>query len=68
MSDIGGHLDFNLWMTLKRKNSYSNVISVPKLVENEVLHYRLGQLCQKLKNQYDNVYFSGHLGFGSHFK
>ena len=54
-------------MTLKRKNTFFNAISVPKLVENEVFHYSLGLLCQKLKNQFDNVYFGGHLGFGGHF-
>ena len=46
---------------LKRKSSYFNVISVHDLVNNEILHYILGLLCKKLKNQYDNVYFGGHL-------
>ena len=53
MFDIGSHLSFDLWMTLKRKNNIFNVISVPKLVENEVLHYILGLLCRKLQIQVD---------------
>ena len=44
MLDIGSHLSFDLWMTLKRKNNIFDVTSVPKLVENEVLHYNLGLL------------------------
>ena len=40
-------LGFDLNITLKRKNSDSNVISEPKLVTNEVLHWILGILCQK---------------------
>ena len=36
--DIGSHLGFDLYMALKGRNNHSNVISVPKLVENEVLH------------------------------
>ena len=38
MSDIGGHFGFDLQMSLKRKITYSCVISVPKLVTNELLH------------------------------
>ena len=38
MPDIGGHVGFDLQMTLKRKNNHSNVFSVPKLVKKEVLH------------------------------
>ena len=53
MLDIGNHLSFDLWMTLKRKNNIFNVISVPKLVENEVLHYILGLLCRKLRIRVD---------------
>ena len=36
---VRSHLGFNLYMNLKRrkKNNF-NVISVPKLLENEVLH------------------------------
>ena len=30
-----------------KRNNHSNVISVPKLVENGVLHWILGLLCQK---------------------
>ena len=52
MLDIGSHLSFDLWMTLKRKNNIFNVISVPS-VENEVLHYILGLLCRKLQIQVD---------------
>ena len=37
MLDIGSHLSFDLWMTLGRKNNISNVISVPKIVENVVI-------------------------------
>ena len=44
MLDIGSHLSFDLWMTLKRKNNIIDVTSVPKLVENEVIHYNLGLL------------------------
>ena len=51
MSDIGRHLSFDLWMTLKHKNSIFNVISTHKLVENEVLHYILGLLFRKLQIQ-----------------
>ena len=51
MLDIGSHLSFDIWMTLKRKNSIFNVNSVPKLAENEVLHYILGLLCRKLQIQ-----------------
>ena len=51
MLDIGSHLSFDLWMTLTRKNNISNVISVSKLVENEVLHYILGLICRKLQIQ-----------------
>ena len=51
MLDIGSHLSFDFWMTLKRRNNIFNVISVPKLVEDEVLHYILGLLCRKLKIQ-----------------
>ena len=50
---IGSHLSFDLWVTLKRKNSIFNVISVPKLVEKEVLHYIRGLLCRKLQIQVD---------------
>ena len=53
MQHIGGHLGFDLQVTLKRKNNYSNVISVPKLVEKEVLHQILGLLYKKLKIQDD---------------
>ena len=49
MLDIDSHLSFDLWMTLKR--NVFNVISVHKLVENEVLHYILGLLCRKLQIQ-----------------
>ena len=49
MLDIGSHLGFDLWITLKRKNNIFSVISVSKLVENEVLHYILGLLCRKLQ-------------------
>ena len=38
MSDIRIHRGFNLYITLKRKKNNFNVISVPKLFENEVLH------------------------------
>ena len=55
-------------MTLKRKITHSNVISVPKLVKNELLQYILGLLCQKLKNQNDNVNVGGHFGFGGYFE
>ena len=51
MLDIGSHLSCDLWMTLKCTNNIFKVISVPKLVENEVLHYILGLLCQKLQMQ-----------------
>ena len=51
MPDIGIHLGFDLQMTLKRKNKHSNVISVPKLVKNEVLHQILRLLFKKLKIQ-----------------
>ena len=51
MLDIGSHLCIDLWMTLKRKNNIFNVISIPKLVENEILHYILGLLCRKLQIQ-----------------
>ena len=51
MFDTGSQLSFNLWMTLKRKKNIFNVISIPKLVENEVLHYNLGLLCRKLQIQ-----------------
>ena len=51
MLDIGSHLSFDPCMTLKHKNNIFNVICVPKLVENEVLHYILGQLCRKLQIQ-----------------
>ena len=39
----------NVWWPFKSKNNHSNVISVPKLVENEVLglHWILGLLCQQ---------------------
>ena len=40
---------FDLYMTLNRENNYTNGISVPKLVQNEVLHKILGIVCQKLK-------------------
>ena len=53
MLDIGCQLIFDLWMTLKRKNDNFNVISVPKLVENDVLHYIIGLLCRKLQIQVD---------------
>ena len=56
MLDIGSHLGFDLWMTFKRKDNVFNVISVPKLVENEVLHYILGQLCRKLQIQEIDTY------------
>ena len=36
MSDNGGYLGFDLLKTLKWKISHSNVISVPKLVKNEL--------------------------------
>ena len=68
MSEIGGYLGFDLWMTLKRKITHSNVIIVPKLVKNEFLHQILGLLCQKLKNKNDNLNVGGHLGFGGHFE
>ena len=55
-------------MTLKRKITHSNVISVPKLFKNELLHQILGLLCQKLKNKNDNLNVGGHLGFGGHFE
>ena len=51
MSDIGSHLGFDLYMTLKRKNNHFSAISVPKLVKNEVLHQILGLLFKKLKIQ-----------------
>ena len=51
MPDIGIHLVFDLQITLKRKNNHSNVISVPKLVKNEVLHQILRLLFKKLKIQ-----------------
>ena len=51
MSDIDLHLGFDLQMTLKRKNNHSIVISVPKLVKNEVLHQTLRLLFKKLKIQ-----------------
>ena len=51
MLDIGSHLGCYLWISLKRKSNIFNVISVPKLVENEVLHYILGLLSQKLQIQ-----------------
>ena len=51
MLDIGSHLGFDLWMTLKRENNIFNVINVPKLVDNKVLHYILGLLCRKLQIQ-----------------
>ena len=51
MLDIGSHLSFDIWMTLKRKNNIFNVNIVPKLAENEVLHYILGLLCRKLQIQ-----------------
>ena len=38
-------------MTLKRENNYFSVISVPKLVKNEVLHQILGLLFKNLKIQ-----------------
>ena len=49
MFDIGSHLSFDLWMISKHKNNIFNVISVPELVENEVLYYILGLLCRKLQ-------------------
>ena len=51
MPDIGIHLGFDLQTTLKRKNKHFNVISVPKLVKNEVLHQILRLLFKKLKIQ-----------------
>ena len=51
MPDFGIHLGFDLQMTLKRKINHSNVISVPKLVKNEVLHHILCFLFKKLKIQ-----------------
>ena len=59
---------FDLWMTLKRKITHSNVISVPELVKNELLHQILGLLCQKLKNKNNSLNVGGHLGFGGHFE
>ena len=47
--DVRSHLGFNLYSNLKRKKNNFKVISVPKLFENEVLHYILGLICQKLK-------------------
>ena len=61
MLDISSHLSFDLWMTLKRKNNIFNVISVPKLVENEVLHYIVGLLYRKLQIQVSN--FDRYIGF-----
>ena len=51
MLAISSHLSFDLWMTMKRKNNIFNIISVPKLVENEVLYYILGLLYRKLQIQ-----------------
>ena len=48
---ICGHIVLDLYITLKRKNNYSNEFSVFKLVKNEVLHKILGLSCEKLKNQ-----------------
>ena len=45
------HLDFDLYMTLNRKNNHANGISVLKFVKNEVLHKILEIFCQKLKFQ-----------------
>ena len=49
---FGGHLGFGghfkKLKTLKSKYNNSNIISVPKLVENEVLHWILGLLCQSI--------------------
>ena len=50
-ADIGIHLGLDHQMTLKRKNNHSNVISVPKLVKNEVLHQILRLIFEKLKIQ-----------------
>ena len=47
MPDIDIHLEFDLQMTLKRKNNHYNVISVPKLVKNEVLHQIIRLLFKK---------------------
>ena len=48
---FGGHLGydghFECLVTLKSKNNHFNVISVLKLVENEVLHWILDIMCQK---------------------
>ena len=55
-------------MTLKCKNNQSNVISVPELVENEVLHQSIRQLYQKIKIKDGDVHFGGLLGFGGHFE
>ena len=49
MLDIGSHTGSVLWMTLRRKNNLSNVISVGllKLGKSEVLNSRSSS--QKLK-------------------
>ena len=57
MPDIGIHLGFDLQMTLKRKNNHFNVIGVPTLVKNEVLHQTLRLLFKKFKIQ------DGHFEF-----
>ena len=38
MSEVRSHRGFNFYMTLKHKKKNLNVISVPKLFKNEVLH------------------------------
>ena len=58
---IGGHIVFDLQMTIKRKNNHSTEFSVFKLVENEILHKILGLFCQKLKIQDGRD--GNHLGF-----
>ena len=47
----GNHLGFDLYMTLNHENNHANVISVLKLVKNEVLHKILVIVSQKLKIQ-----------------
>ena len=74
MSDVRIHCGFNFSMTLKHKKNNFNVISVPKLFENEVGPITLdskadmSKVKKMSKNLDDNAYFGGHIGFGGHFE
>ena len=66
MPNIGSDLGLDLQMTSKRKNNYSNVISVPKIVKKDVLHQILSLLFKNSYNGFLTIWHTMFLVFTEH--